>query len=1295
VLNERYEIRGLLGEGGMAIVFLAVDRRTDTEVALKLMTIRCERQNLARFAREFRTASRLDHPNCIKVYDFAESSFGPFFTMEVFSGAAITTLEGKPLPILLEALFQTASALEYVHAQGLVHRDVKPGNVLVRLPLSSGGAAQSVELKLTDFGLARLQERPSPISGQGQFLGTIRYCAPEQIQLGVVDRRADLYALGEVAFEVLTGRHPFEAAAREGVESLMRAKLNGPPAADGLEEAGLPPEACAAVLSLLAREPADRPETAMPFKDAVGRLLGRGEQPRLSGKPLVPFAGRSPFVGRSREIDVSRGLLRAATSPHGVSRAEWEMQPVPSILFVTGEPGIGKTELQREVARLAQGEGAGIYEGRCFEGNLAPYQPFVDVLRQLLLEQRGPGRSIASHSHIGDNVSEPSRPGSPRPPRGFDPADAPTIIRPRDFSGDACDTLLGEYAAELLRVAPDLRRWLPGEAFRQADLNRELHYVLRAVASFFVELSTFRSTCLFFEDIQWADQSTVSLLQHLGSELLRARELSIDSNLSWPRLFVCCTARHGYGDTSRLITRLAAEGLARHLEVGAFSREELRALVAAVLGSAPESIQEALLEPLAQRCNGNPLFVQEIIRTWRTLGVLRRVDGAWHMGRLEHDHANWPETVREVLRARLAPLSTDARVVVGTSAVVGAVVDMDVLRSACTEMADDRFLSAVEELVAGRILLESGGRANLEFSHDLVRELAYSELSAIRRHLLHGRVGEILEARQARGINCTPEVLARHFGDAGVRDKARRYLIDAGETALRSYAVEHAIQHLLAARDLCTDLTDSQLAARVTGLLASAFSAAGQPLRAIGLYEELLLSATHPGVRARVLGRIGDLHFRVGHFDLAVDYLDRALDGMEQGRPRSVPRALAAAIVGFARFMMPDWTGPRRPLAGAEREAAIIARECYTSANYLWAQRHVAHCAYTTARQGTLARSIGAPTHLADAHARHAIFFGFVGLNRLALRAGHRALAYAKRDGNAEIVATAEGHVGVVHYFGALYQDAERMLLRALKVLDQRGDSWVRMFLLHNLRHVYGAIGDAEKEMACARVECEIGDRVDDPEGRCWGAYGMANALARSGRHAEANDQMQRAVSAMSDQMNIIALPAMLHTLGFVRLQSDDRQGARDALERARTIIEGNWAYVDYAIRTYPLLVECTLGPAWHDTRHPPPRVDIDAAWPLSRRALFWGRLFPNYLPHAWRVRGRAAFARGARATAIGCFTRAIDLANARGARFDLARAHLDLAAATAARDGDHAQMGLRILGQIGAVPPRSESWND
>ena len=363
----------------------------------------------------------------------------------------------------------------------------------------------------------------------------------------------------------------------------------------------------------------------------------------------------------------------------------------------------------------------------------------------------------------------------------------------------------------------------------------------------------------------------------------------------------------------------------------------------------------------------------------------------------------------------------------------------------------------------------------------------------------------------------------------------------------------------------------------------------------------------------------------------------------------------------------------------------------FSTLELLWAQRNVLYCGHAHGRHLVCAAQIGMPSFLTHASARQALIYGIFSINGLALRAGRHALAYAQQADDPVAAAIAKGHVGCAHYFGARLIEAERLLREAVAVLDRRGDSWERLYFYHNLRHLYSITGDAEREIECARVEMQIGEAVDDPEGKCWGAYGAANALARSGRHEEAHRYMERALGILAGRVNIVVVPTALQTYGFVHLQNGDYESARETLEESCKNIRHDWAFIEYTIRAYPLLVESLLGPRWHDPSAHHDEKLVRRSWRISRVAKFWAWRFPNYMPHALRVRGRAAWSIGRRKKAIVCFRRAIAVGENIGAQYDIARACIDLSKLDIDGQEGYKLRGRQLLDELGAVLPISE----
>jgi serine/threonine-protein kinase len=262
-----YEIEELVGVGGMAVVYRARDELLGRVVALKLLA--GDEALRTRFVREARAVAAVDHPHIIPVYSAGEANGMQYIAMRFVPGdtlQGILRTAGPLTPRRTGSLLSpVASALDAAHAAGLVHRDVKPGNILV-----DGRRGGPEHPYLTDFGIARAMMSAGTLTVAGQFLGTPDYAAPEQINGQSVDGRADQYALACVAYEMLAGAVPFR---RESAWSVLYAHLNEPP--PGIpDSAGLPPAVHQVLAAALAKSPRDRYASCGDFADALRQALG-------------------------------------------------------------------------------------------------------------------------------------------------------------------------------------------------------------------------------------------------------------------------------------------------------------------------------------------------------------------------------------------------------------------------------------------------------------------------------------------------------------------------------------------------------------------------------------------------------------------------------------------------------------------------------------------------------------------------------------------------------------------------------------------------------------------------------------------------------------------------------------------------------------------------------------------------------------------------------------------------------------------------------------------------------------
>ena len=225
LLNQRYQLDEELGRGSMGVVYRAHDLLLDRDVLVKVLSqTRLDEAGRDRLLREARATAKLDHPNIISIHDAGEADAGtdhpgvPFIVMQYFAGKSLHEVGPLTIPQVIEIILQMCRALEHAHSQGIIHRDVKPENVIV---VQEG---EHWTARLTDFGLAR--SMASRLTADGMIIGTVFYMAPEQALGKKLDGRADLYALGVMLYERVAGRLPFDAG---DAVAVISQHLHAPP----------------------------------------------------------------------------------------------------------------------------------------------------------------------------------------------------------------------------------------------------------------------------------------------------------------------------------------------------------------------------------------------------------------------------------------------------------------------------------------------------------------------------------------------------------------------------------------------------------------------------------------------------------------------------------------------------------------------------------------------------------------------------------------------------------------------------------------------------------------------------------------------------------------------------------------------------------------------------------------------------------------------------------------------------------------------------------------------------------
>ncbi|MEW5869360.1 MAG: protein kinase [Chloroflexota bacterium] len=692
-------------------------------------------------------------------------------------------------------------------------------------------------VKLADFGLAR--SVASHLTEEGSIVGTILYLPPEQAMGKPIDGRADLYALGAMLYELTTGRLPFVG---DSPVAVISQHLYAPVVPPSTFRPDLPAGLERIILRLLAKNPDDRYASA-------NELLHRLSELEMESKPALPV-----FVPESDTTDtvlllekLVRGRLVGRQAELEQLRDLWKHARNGNnlLVLISGEPGVGKTRLAHEVIVYARLGGAAIWQGGCYEYEAAtPYLPIVEALRAWVREQ----------------------------------------------NTEALRLQLGALAPELAKLAPEIEsrigRLAPNPSLPASEERLRL---FDHVTRFIHQLAGERGLLFFLDDLHWVDQGTLALLHYLLRNLrgvpmmiLAAyREVELDRN-------------HPLADA---LVEWNRERLAMRLPLGRLSRRDVSELLASLFGI--ESVSDEFMDAIYSETEGNPFFVEEVVKSLIQQGQIYRQDGRWQ--RHEMEHLTIPQSVKEAIGRRLGRLSKACMEVLHTAAVLGRRFPFRELVFA-SQGDEEELLDAIDEAVMAQ-LLQAEPRETFTFTHDKIREVLYEELNPIRRRRLHKRVAEGLERLLAEpasrsGLEAEVQDLAYHFIEGDELEKGLDYSVQAAEKACRLYAHEEALCYYEQAVDCAESLEREDMLVSLYRAIGQVYVASGEAAPAVENFKRALEFSTLPEQRAELAVHIGETYMIVGD-ERGMDFLRGALDELDSATQTDL---LARAIASIGRF---------------------------------------------------------------------------------------------------------------------------------------------------------------------------------------------------------------------------------------------------------------------------------------------------------------------------------------------------------------------------------------------------------
>ncbi len=728
-----YEVLAQIGAGGMGEVYRAADQRLGRDVAVKVIrrALVHDDESLDRLLREATLASSLNHPNIVTIYETGVVGTDRYVAMELVEGSTLrlAARQGLPLSRALAIARQISEALAVAHAAQIIHRDIKPDNVMVR---------PDGYVKLLDFGLARVQPdaigagATGPVTEAGLILGTIGYMAPEQARGEPVTREADVFALGVLLYELVTGRHPFMVASQIGT---LHALIHDNPEPPSRINPDLPRAIDQLILETLQKDPRLRPGAS----EVMFRLNLAHDSTVAVALASVTVAPRKPvgtgnIVGREVEIESLFHEFERAQRGNG------------RLVVVPAEAGVGKTTLVETFVRQLEesGEPVRIGRGRCSE-RLAGSEAYLPVLEAL--------DSLQRNEQLG-SVSR--------------------IIR----------SLAPSWYAQIMPPAPNDSSAARLAADTVGGSQERLKFEITALLE---ELGRLQPVVLWFDDVHWADPSTTDLIGYVARRLAGMRVMVIATC----RPSELAQTRHPF---LPLKLDLMARAECSEVRPGLLNESAIERYVTSQFPG--HTFPAGFATLISRRTEGNPLFMTDLLRDLRQRQVLRQRDGKWSVEEdLSSLERELPQSVRSLIQRKMDALEEPDRRLLAAASIQGVDFDSALL-STVLQIDEEAVETALERLEREHALVrfieeaESSRRQltlRYRFAHHVYHQAFSESVRATRRVALSRAIAEALVARACTVCDCAADI-ALLFEAAREGLRAAEYFNKAALAAAKLYA---------------------------------------------------------------------------------------------------------------------------------------------------------------------------------------------------------------------------------------------------------------------------------------------------------------------------------------------------------------------------------------------------------------------------------------------------------------------------------------------------------------------------
>ncbi len=1136
IINNRYKLIKKLAEGRTSFLYLAhlTGRKTGL-VAVKIFKDNVTSKktgNLIRFKHNVYLLSQLKHPNIICIYDVGEVYGLQFVVMEYLKGQVLQeAFKGTipPTEYSISIIVQTARALDCLHRNGITHRDLKPGHLIIL----DDTEYSDHTLKLMDGGFNCIKDF-SQLAQSEDIAELIGHLSPEQSGLikRQVDGRSDLYSLGVIFYQMLTGRSPFPHD--DSLLFLHRHKSKGPELPSHLNSA-VYPVLDRIVLKLLENEPEKRYQSAEGLLFDLERCRG-GEREFIAGlnDASIRLTYRTRLVGRDREVERLSRLLDSAIEGSG------------GACLIGGDPGIGKTRLIEELLEYARSKGAAAIYAKCFPGeNKEPFGLLKESLNAYLK---------IFNSYSGAKKKE---------------------IKNR------IKTSVGGLGEIILKVNPEMVEIL-GECPSMPGLEpgRENMRFLNVASRFFLNLSAFEhGLVISLDDLQWCDEGSFELIRIIIDEAPKSSLLIVGA-------FRTSETKEG-----RLVSDYVGEIEREKAPLTVIGLENLSGLsmnefVSGLLYEDEASAREKS-EFIFQKSKGNPFFAIEILKQLVEEKAICYKNNRWAFDHAILRHSIIPITIIDTIIKRISLLRREEAMVLSYAAVIGKDFNIELLFRLLVEYNKNDLIEIIDKCVQFQLLDQDVNDSNnLSFVHDRIREAFSGNIDPQIRKAMHARIAETIEELYKDNKNEVLFDLTRHYLGSGNREKVFEYAYPASFKAAEAFANEDALRYF----GLAADLLDKKLlngdeSSRALWLkskegMAKVYLRIGRYDEAIKILNEMLPYAEDALGKALLLSKISSAYYKKGDWQSCEENAKIGIELLGGALP--VKRGAVLVSLAYQLFvhcvhiLMPGlFVTKRRTRAAVKKMYLGIFYESLINM-YILSER----LKYVRAVLKILNH---VESYIGEGMALAKVFLGYgtllMSFTRFkdALKYFYMSLEKSKEINDQYCTGRSYELIGYCHEWHGEYRDAIENYTKALEIFSSIGDSHEMGITLNGMSNSYFFLAEYENLKKTNKKFFELASNSHDH-------YQMCNALIFRAVYylGTGNASLAEASTVQANTLskeNRLWMPyCITHILlGTIYQYSGAIEKSISHFEKAKELYEKHRFLKYYTILIYPHFAEAYL----------------------------------------------------------------------------------------------------------------------